>query len=117
MLLLVATAASLTVFLLAIFHVIPRRAHVVRLLLGLGTAALILGFVASYWNYRGLPGTETGILCSAAGPPPADDAQRAALVGLPLFLGAATLAADVLGCRYMAAFWGAGWLSRRGEQV
>ncbi|MBI4604165.1 MAG: hypothetical protein HY721_19580 [Planctomycetes bacterium] len=100
--------ASAVVFLLAIFQAIPARRHVVGLLLGLGLAAGSTGFAASYLSYRDLPAAEPRIIRESAGPLPASEEQKAAVVALPLVVGALTLAGDVVGCLYMAAFWALG---------
>jgi hypothetical protein len=105
--------ASLVVFLLAIFHVIPEKKHVVRVLLGLGLAALLLGAGTSYFHFRRLPAVESRIIRETAGPLPANDAQRAAVVALPLVVGGLTFVGDTAGCLYMAIFWGAGLFTKK----
>jgi len=105
--------ASAVVFLLAIFHVITEKRHVWRLLLGLGIVALLVGAGTSYAHFVQLPQIERQLIRDTAGPRPANDEQKAAIVALPLVLGAATLAGNTLGCLYMAAFWGSKLLARK----
>jgi hypothetical protein len=104
--------ASAVVFLLAIFHVITTRRHVVGILLGLGLAAGSLGLATSYFHFERYPSVERRIIRDTAGPRPANDGQRAAVVALPLLAGAGTLAACSLGCLYLAAFWGSSLVTR-----
>jgi putative exporter of polyketide antibiotics len=101
-------AATVVVFFLAIFHVIPRKKHVVWLLLGLGGAALLLGLVTSLAHYGNLAAIEPSLIRPTAGPPPVSDGQRAAVVSLPFLVGILTSLGAVIGCLYMAIFWGAG---------
>jgi hypothetical protein len=107
-LLVVVSVAVGTVFLLAIFHVIPERRHVVRLLLGLGLAAAATGAGTSYFHYRNLERVEPQIIRDSAGPRPVTGEQVAAVVALPLVIGLAALSAGGLGCLYMAVFWASG---------
>jgi hypothetical protein len=104
--------ASLVVFLLALFHTIPVRRTVVAVLLGLGFLAALVGFTRSFLTYHDLETVAAELLESPAGPPPSSDGQLAAIVALPLVVGATTLLTNVVGCLYMAAFWG-GSLIRR----
>ena len=106
MLLVVIGIASVVVFLLAIFHLIPVKKHVVTLLLGLGGVAGLTGFLASYWNVRHLAEVEKQLIRDTAGPWPVDEGQLAAILALPLVVGIVTLIADICGCLYMALFWG-----------
>lgn len=106
-------AAAVTVFVLAIFHVIREKRHVVRLLLGIGAAALLLGVGTSYAHYVSLPAVESSLFRPTAGPAPVSDAQRAAVVALPLFIGILAFAGSTLGCLYMAIFWGAGAVAKK----
>jgi len=101
-------AATVVVFLLAIFHVIPKKKHVVWLLLGLGGAGLLLGLFTSLAHYGNLPAIEPSLIRPTAGPPPANVGQRAAVVSLPFFVGILTALGAAVGCLYMALFWGAG---------
>lgn len=100
--------ATVLVFLLAIFHAIPARRHVLGLLLGFGFSALLLGAGTSFFNFKTLPEREARVIRGTAGPQPANEAQRAAVIALPLVLGAGTFAAGALGCLYMAVFWSRG---------
>ena len=106
MLLVVIGIASVVVFLLAIFHLIPVKKHVVTLLLSLGGVAGLTGFLTSYWNVRHLAEVEKQLIRDTAGPLPVDDGQLAAILALPLVIGIVTLIADICGCLYMALFWG-----------
>ena len=108
-----AMVGATVVFLLAIFHVIPRRRHVVALLLGLGTLALVLGAATAYYHFLELEVLAPRLIRETAGPAPANEGQRAAVVVLPLIVGLLTLAGDVLGCLYMAVFWGGSLLARK----
>ena len=46
--------ASITVFGLAVFQVIPKRKHIVTILLLLGGVSVSLGCLAAYWNFHAL---------------------------------------------------------------
>ena len=97
--------ATVVVFLLAIFHAIPARRHVTGLLLGLGLTAALAGAATSYVHWSNLPAVEARLFRDPASPHPTTDAQKGAIVALPLFLGAATLVLGVAGCLYMGVFW------------
>ena len=97
--------ASATVFLLALFQVLPRRRHVTGLLLGLGALALCCGLTSSFLNFHALPVAAGEIIRDSAGNPPVTREQEAAVIALPLLAGAATLSANALGCLYLALFW------------
>ena len=105
--------ATALVFLLAIFHVIPKRSHVLGLLLGFGFSALLLGAGTSFFNFKSLPEGEARVIRGTAGPRPATAGQRAAVIALPLVLGAGTFAAGAAGCLYMTAFWSRGIFARK----
>ncbi len=109
--------ALVVVFLLAIFHVIPGRKHIVRLLLGIGAAALLLGLGTTYVHYLQLPGIEEQLIRPTAGPPPSSAGQQAAVVALPLFIGVLTFVCGALGCLYMALFWSAGITGKKKERA
>jgi hypothetical protein len=100
--------SSATIFLLAIFHLLPRRKHTLVLLLSLGGIALALGFTGSYLHFERLAEIGASLIRQAAGPLPVTKGQEAAVVALPLLVGGATLAMNLLGCAYLALFWGAG---------
>jgi hypothetical protein len=105
--------ASAVIFLLAIFHVIAERRHAVILLLVLGLATAAVGTARSYVSFGALSSNdatavETRLVRETAGPAPVTVAQLAAVLNLPLVLGAATLAADALGCVYILLLWGRG---------
>ena len=99
--------ASAVVFLLAIFHVIPIRRHIVALLVTLGTLAVITGTATTYWDAHHPSEFEVQFYQqrSIAGPVPQREEQWAAVIAFPLFVGVLTCAANVCGCLYMMAFW------------
>jgi hypothetical protein len=106
---------TLTVFFLAIFQVIPRRSHVIWLLLGLGGVSILLGLVCSFWNFHALREGGHSVIQEAAGARPANREQEAAIVAIPLLLGAATLSLGLFGCTYLALFWGGNLFSKNEE--
>ena len=97
--------SSAIIFLLAIFHVIPVKKHVVSLLLSLGLLAALTGWGFTYWHVENITQLETQLVRESAGPLPANQGQLAAVLALPLLVGALTLVADVGDCVYMAIFW------------
>lgn len=103
--LVVIAIASVVIFLLAIFHVIPIKKHVVTLLLTLGISAALIGLGATYWHVQHLTELEAQLIRESAGPLPANEEQLAAVLVLPLLLGALTCVADACGCIYMVIFW------------
>jgi hypothetical protein len=109
----VLAVASAVVFLLAIFHVIPVRRHVVAILLGLGVTALAVGLGATYLHFLDLEAAAPDLVRETAGPSPSTEGETAAVIALPLVLGAFTLAGNVLGCLYMALFWGGSYLRKK----
>ena len=112
----VALIASVLVFLLAIFHVIPRKRHVVTLLLGLGVAAAAAGLALSYVHAAGIEQYAPKLVHEAAGTAPQTSEQLAAIVALPLVVGAITLTLNVLGCLYMGIFWSGDALTKSRER-
>jgi hypothetical protein len=100
--------ASGVVFLLAIFHLLPARRHIVALLLGLGLTAALTGLATSWWNHAHFEAVAARVIRDSAGPVPASPAQTAAVLALPLVVGSIVLAGDCLGCLYMAFFWATG---------
>jgi hypothetical protein len=109
----VLAVATLTVFVLAAFHVIPERRHILRILLPLGFSAFLLGAGVSFAHYRDLPAQRGVYIRDTAGPAPANDAQAAAVIVLPLALGGATFVGSSVGCLYLSIFWGARLLSKK----
>ena len=107
--------ASATIFLLALFQAIPKRRHIVGMLVALGSLALLLGVVASYLNFRALPTRADEIIRAAAGNAPVTRGQEAAIIALPLLLGGFTLVMNLLGCLYLGLFWGGSLLPRSGR--
>ncbi len=108
--------ASATIFLLALFQAIPKRRHIVAMLVALGSLAFLLGVVASYLNFRALPTRADEIIRAAAGNAPVTRGQEAAIIALPLLLGGFTLVMNLLGCLYLGLFWGGSLLPRSGRQ-
>jgi hypothetical protein len=108
--------ASLTVFLLAIFHLIPNRKRLAAILLGLGALAFAAGTLGTYLHFRGLPAAAESLVRENAGPRPAAPEQTAAVVALPMVVGAVTFAFDLAALLYLAVFWSAGLLLRRDKK-
>ena len=79
-------------------------------------AALVLGVGTSYFGWKGLPENATRLFRETAGPKPINDGQRAAVVALPLLVGAGTLAGNLGGCAYMAIFWARGLTGKTGTK-
>ena len=100
------TVASVTIFSLGLFHLIPRRKHLLALLLGIGALSVGCGLLTSYLHYSGLPETEAAHVRAHAGPAPSSPAQTAAVLCLPLMLGAANLAFNLVGALFLTVFWG-----------
>lgn len=115
-LLFVLSVAIAVVFLLSIFHAIPKRTHVVSLLLALGSLALLLGGLTSFLHFHHLAALEPRLIRASAGPAPATAGQRAAVIALPLVVGALAFAASLFGCLYMAAFWGTSLVAKRSRR-
>ena len=100
--------ASLTVFFLALFQIIPKRRHIVAILLALGILATTVGMTSSYLNFATLPARRAEIVREVSNePPPPGSGAEAAVVALPVILGGLTLAGNLTGCLYLALFWGA----------
>ncbi len=99
--------ASITVFLLAMFHIIPSRKHTILLLLSLGVLTLGLGVTTSWLNFRGLPDNVEELVRKSAGNDPSVDEDVAAVYALPLAIGSAAGLFNVLALSYLAVFWGA----------
>ncbi len=108
----VLAVASIVVFLLAIFHVIPVKKHVVVLLVSLGSVSMLIGALATYWHATHLDALLVR-LAQLPGSEPTTNGHHAALAALPLVVGGATLLADICGCLYMAAFWGSNVLQKQ----
>jgi hypothetical protein len=101
------------VFILAVFHVITERRHVLRVLLPLGFGALFLGAVVSFAHYRDLPARRHVLIRDTAGPAPVTEEQGAAVVILPFVVGGVTFAGSAIGCLYLSVFWGARLLAKK----
>ena len=113
----VLAVSSGVIFLLAIFHVIRERRHVVRLLLGIGAVAGLLGIGISWLDFE-TPARIAALLegDSLAGPRPASPGQVAAVISWPMLVGASNFTGNCLGCLYMAIFWGTSHLRDRSSQ-
>lgn len=104
-----AVAAG-TLFLLSLFHVVPRRTRAVYILLSLGVVALLVGMVGTYLNFQStldasganLPRT----FSEGAGTVPTTTGRQAALLALPLVLGVGVLA-ECLACSLFVTLFGA----------
>ena len=104
--------ALATVFLLAIFQVVPRRSRSVPIILVLGLLAAGIGLGGTYLQYRAQ--------AQADGPPPriltegrgiragAKPGHTEALLALPLLLGGAALAMGVAGALFLLVLGGPG---------
>lgn len=102
--------ASVTVFAVALFHLIPRRKHSISLLIGIGVAALLIGTLGAYLNYSGLARNPKGpfadIITRGAGRQPEMASQKAALLSLPLILGAVTAVESLVWAIFLLFFGG-----------
>ncbi len=108
----ILAVAVAVVFLLSIFHAIPKRKHVVAILLSLGSLALAIGSVTTFLHFQHLPALESRLIRASAGPAPVTDGQRAAVIALPLLVGVLVFGASLLGCLYMGIFWGTSSLKK-----
>ncbi len=101
-----------TVFLLAIFHVIPSRRRSVPILLAVGVIAFVAGLIGTVVNHRALPLPEQGpmpaILSAERGRRPETDSHRATLLALPLLLGGVVATGAVVSATFVLIFGGAG---------
>jgi nitric oxide reductase large subunit len=99
--------ASATVFLLAIFQLIPLRRHSVAALLTAGFLAAAAGLAGAWVNYRGSLRPDAPpprVISEGRGGNLAKPGQTEALLALPLLLGAGTLLADIGGSLFILAF-------------
>ena len=97
----VLAVAVVTIFLLSIFHMIPRRRHVTILLPGTGCLAFAFGLL----NHLRLEDVGKVRFSAAGGTLPVNVPQQAAIVILPLATGIAVLIASLAGYIYLLAFW------------
>lgn len=106
----VLAVVALTIFALALFHLIPWRSRSVPLILAAGLLALVVGVVGSYVEF--LDWREPGgvalprVFTDGQGSVPVTDRQSAALLAVPALVGAATLALGV-GCAVFLLLFGA----------
>ncbi len=102
--------AAATVFLLAIFHLIPLRRHSVPVLLGIGLAAMACGVAGTYFKYRNVylhpQDPPPRIFTQGSGAKPMSDGQKAALLCWPLALGAGAAGEGALGAFFLLVFGG-----------
>jgi len=102
--------AGLTVFLLALFHVIPKRKHSISLLLVVSLGALVVGFLGSYlkyFDYMAQPdGPYERVVTDGKGADPVRMDQLATLLCLPFLVGLAVTASCVAWSVFLAVFGG-----------
>jgi hypothetical protein len=100
-----------TVFLLAVFQLIPRRGHSIAILLAAGLLATAIGLAGTYLQYRALEKPDAPLPAILApgrgGTPESKPGQKEALLALPLLLGSLTLAADLGGAMFILLAGGA----------
>tara|TARA_B100001167_G_C16685883_1_gene264629 strand:- start:87 stop:590 length:504 start_codon:yes stop_codon:yes gene_type:complete len=101
----VLAVAVVTIFLLSIFHMIPRRKHVTILLPGTGCLAFAFGLLGTWLNHLRLEEVGKVLFSAAGGTLPVNVPQQAAIVILPLATGIAVLIASLAGYIYLLAFW------------
>ena len=107
----VLAIVSATVFLLALFHIVPTRRHSVPLLLVVGVVGLLVGIAGSSVNFSAYPLSGDGpwprIVTDGAGRTPDTESQLATLLSLPLLAGAVGVA-ESLGCAVFLLVFGGG---------
>ena len=91
-----------TIFLLALFHLLPLRRRSVPLLLATGFLALALGVSGAYFNCQKLPLSLDdkplpAVLVRGHGTSPTLDSQQAALLSVPFYVGGGVFAESLLG--------------------
>ena len=101
----VLTVAAATIFFLSIFHLIPQRKHVTLLLLGTSGLAFAFGLLCTWLNHLQLEEVGRALFSEAGGTRPVTAGQRAAILVLPLAVGAASLLASLAGYLYLLVFW------------
>jgi hypothetical protein len=102
--------ASATVFLLAIFHLVPARRHSIPAILLIGLVAFGSGAAGtaaklSSWS-AAKEGPPPEIFTRGRGRPPENESQQAALLAIPAILGAAVFAESVGWAVFLAIFGG-----------
>ena len=101
----VLAVAVVTIFLLSIFHMIPRRRHVTILLPGTGCLAFAFGLLGTWLNHLRIEEVGKVLFSATGGTLPVNVSQQAAIVILPLATGIAVLIASLAGYIYLLAFW------------
>ena len=101
----VLTVAAATIFFLSMFHLIPQRKHVTLLLLGTSGLAFAFGLLGTWLNHLRLEEVGRELFSEAGGTRPVTAGQRAAILVLPLAVGAASLLASLAGYLYLLVFW------------
>ena len=111
--------ASATVFLLALFHVIPCRAHSIPILLGISVLAVVVGLIGSYFQYAHLVAHPKGpyarILTDGRGASPVTVGQYSTLLCLPFLVGLAVVAESVAWSLFLLVFGGKEKRKSRGD--
>ena len=99
-----------TIFVLAIFHVIPKRQHSVSLLFVFAVGALVVGGGSAYLNFTtyilDTEAPQPAIFTAAKGRTPETDAHKATLLLLPLLVAIATAAMSIVGGFFLLVFGG-----------
>lgn len=111
--------SAATIFLLALFRVIPTRKRSVPLLICTGLLAALIGGSGTYIQMSDYLGAEGGaefprVFVEGQGREPTTPAHEAALLALPLSVGGGTLMATIFGGLFLIIFGGRG-RSRGGE--
>jgi len=110
---------SATVFLLAIFKIIPQRRHAIGILLAAGVAAAGIGLGGTWLRYKASLVPEAPparVLVEGKGADPtAKPGRTEAVLALPLLLGGLTLAADFGGFLFLLMFWGENGRRKKGK--
>ena len=105
-----------TIFVLAIFHVIPKRRHSVSLLFLLAVGVLLVGGGSAHLNFTtyilDTEAPQSAIFTAAKGRAPETDAHRATLLCLPLLMAITTAAISIVGGFFVLVFGG-----REGQQA
>ena len=112
----VLAVAVVTIFLLSIFHMIPRRRHVTILLPGTGCLAFAFGLLGTWLNHLRLEEVGKVLFNATGGTLPVNVSQQAAIVILPLATGIAVLIASLAGYIYLLAFWASDLFRKQAEE-
>jgi hypothetical protein len=102
--------AAATVFFLALFHVVPRRAQSIPILLGISLIAAVIGLVGSYFNYAHYIANPDGpyarAITDGKGVLPVRMDQLATLLCLPFLVGLGVVAECVGWSLFLLLFGG-----------